>query len=32
MSSTTKLVGGLTVVSLSVGIIATVVALRKRKS
>ena len=32
MSGTTKLIGGLTVVSLSVGIIATAVALRKRKS
>lgn len=32
MSGTTKAIAGLTVVSLSVGIIATVAALRKRKS
>ena len=30
MSSTTKLIGGLTVVSLTVGIVATAVSLRKR--
>lgn len=32
MSRTTKLIGGLTVVSLSVGIIATAASLKKRRS
>ena len=32
MSRTTKIIGGLTMVSLTVGIIATAVSLRKRKS